>query len=152
MASEFDLLIMDYSFETSPVNFRGVDLTAANFDAQNGLMDDLYDAAIAIILGTRIKDTRKATVNEFAKTRPSSAFAQRELKWRVVYLDTVDPNGNGSLELPTPNLLFLDANGTHLDLSSTEGAAFVAAFEAYQRSRLGNTVTVQSVELVGRNI
>lgn len=152
MASELDVLYMDYSFENSPAGFRGVDLTAANFDAQNTLMDNLVGAVQAIILGTKIKDTRKATVEEFSKTRPASAFAQRELKWRVIYNDTVNPAGNGSLEMPTPDLQFLDANGTHLDLASTEGAAFVTAFEAYQRSKLGNTVEVQSVELVGRNI
>lgn len=151
MSSKVGITYLDYSLETSTFTANGVDFSAANFDAQNTLIDNLVGATQAIVLGTKIADTRTASVDSFTETKPASPYAQRELKWRVKYVDTVDPVGNGSREIPTPNLTFLNAEGTHLDLGSTEGAAFVAAFEAYHRSSLGNTVEVSEVLLVGRN-
>lgn len=151
MASELDVTYLDYSREKSTAGFRGVDLNAGNFAAQQALMDALVSATQVIVLGTKVKDTRKAVVTTFTETRPVSPFAQRENKWLVRYTDNVTPSGNGTLEIPAPDLDFLDANGTHLDLAGVEGAAWVAAFEAYQRSKLGNAVTVASVEYVGRN-
>lgn len=152
MASKLQLTFMDYSFEDSPATFEGVDMDAANITAQFGLMDDLRDAVIGISLGTLVKDARTAAVVDTARTRPTSPFAQRENKWLVRYLDTIDPAGNGTKEIPAPDLGELDASGAYLDLAGTEGAAFVAAFQAFQRSRLGNTVTVESVQYVGRNL
>lgn len=151
MASKVNITYMDYSFEKSAAGFTGVDFSAANFDAQNALIDSLVSATQAIVLGTKTKDTRTAIVTDFTETRPASQYAQRELKWRVKYTDTVDPAGDGSLEIPCPDLTLLDTNGTHMNISAGAGAAWVTAFEAFQRSRLGNTVAVVEVELVGRN-
>jgi hypothetical protein len=151
MASELQVKYLDYSGEKSTATFRGVDLTAANFDAQNTLMDNLVGALQAVVLGTKIQDTRKSSVDDFTETRPASPYAQRENKWLFRYTDNVNPTGNGTLEVPTPNLTFLNTEGTFLDLASTEGAALKTAFEAFQRSRLGNTVTLVSAQYVGRN-
>ena len=151
MASKINLSIMDYFFEDSPTQWSGVDMNAGNITAQFGLMDDLRDAIIAVTLGTVVTETRTALVDENARTRPTSPFAQRELKWLVRFNDTVNPAGNGTREIPTPDLALLDASGEYMDLTSTEGAALVAAIEAFHRSKLGNTVTVESIELVGRN-
>lgn len=152
MASKLQMQIMDYSFEDSPVTVSGVDMNAGNIAAQFGLMDALRDAIIGVTLGTLVKDSRTAAITENARTRPTSPFAQRENKWLVRYLDTVDTNGNGTFEIPTPDLALLDNSGEFMDLTSTEGAALVTAIEAFHRSRLGNTVTVESIEYVGRNI
>lgn len=151
MAAKVNITYLDYSLETSTAGFTGVTMTAGNFAAQAALIDTLVSATQGITLATKVKDSRIAVVTEFAETRPTSPFAQRENKWLLRYTDTVDPNGNGKLEIPAPDLDLLDAAGTHLDLTSTEGAAFKDAFEAYQRSRLGNTVTLDSAEYVGRN-
>lgn len=152
MPSKLQVLVMDYSFEDSPVTLRGVDMNAGNIAAQFGLMDDVVNALAGVTLGTKVKDSRQAAVTEFARTRPVSQYAQRENKWLVRFLDTVNPNGNGSFEIPTPNLTLLDASGEYMDLGSVEGAALVAAIEAFHRSSLGNTVTVENIEYVGRNI
>jgi hypothetical protein len=151
MASKLNITYLDYSLETSTAGFTGVTLTAGNFAAQAALMDTLVSATQAITLATKIKDSRIAVVTPFAETRPTSPYAQRESKWLLRYSDTVSPAGNGTIEVPASDLDLLDANGTHMDLASTEGAAFKAAFEAFQRSRLGNSVTLDSIEFVGRN-
>lgn len=151
MTSELSITYLDRSSETSAATFRGVDLTAGNFTAQMGLMDALVSATQAIVLGTKIKDARKAVVTTFTETQPTSPYAQRENKWLVRYTDNVSPIGNGSLEIPAPDLDFLNSEGTFLDLGTTEGAAFETAFNAFQRSRLGNACTLVSVQYVGRN-
>lgn len=152
MASKVQVQIMDYSFEDSPATVYGVDLNAGNIAAQFTLMDTLVGAIQGVILGTKVKDSRSAAVTEFARTRPTSPFAQRENKWLVRLLDTVDPAGNRTMEIPTPDLDLLDNTGEYMDLTSTEGAALVDALEAFARSGLGNTVTVESIQYVGRNI
>lgn len=151
MTSDLNVTYIDYSMERSTAGFRGVTLTAANFDAQATLMNSLVGATQAIVLGTKVKDQRIAVVTTFTETKPTSPFAQRENKWLVRYTDNVTPNGNGSMEIPAPDLQFLNNEGTFLDLTTTEGAAFETAFNAFQRSRLGNAVTLVSVQYVGRN-
>lgn len=152
MASELDLLYLDHSLEKSGAGFRGIDLTAGNIVAEFAKMDALVGALQAIVLGTKVKDTRKAAETTFTETRPVSAFAQREIKWLIRYTDNVTPNGNGTIEVPTADLQFVDGTGEYLDLAGTEGAAFETAFNDYQRSRLGNAVTLVSVQFVGRNL
>lgn len=151
MSSELTITYIDYSLERSSAKFRGVDLTAVNFDPQNILMNVLAAACQDIVLGTKVKEARLASVTTFTETKPASPFAQRENKWLVRYTDNVDPNGDGSLEIPTPDLSLLNLAGTFLDLTTAEGAAFETAFNNYQRSRLGNAVTLVSVQYVGRN-
>lgn len=151
MASTFALTFLDRSSEKSTATFRGVSLTAGNFAAQAALMDALAAATVSITLGTKIKDERVAVVTTFAEVRPTNPFAQRENKWLLRFTDDVTPNGNGSMEIPAPDLGLLDDAGVYLDLASTEGAAFKAAFEDFEVSRLGNPVTLVSAQYVGRN-
>lgn len=152
MASRITVGILDYSLERSPVTLSGVDLTAGNFAAQAILMDDFVTAVDGVTLGTLSKDTRLASETSISDAQPASPFAQREMKWLVRYSDTVNPVGNGHFEVPTPDLALLDAQGEFMDLTLAAAIAFVDAVEAYGRSRLGNAITVQSVEYVGRNI
>lgn len=152
MPSVLNLTYYDYSKENSSVSVRLADVTAANFDAQDGLMDDIVSAIQAVTLTTKIKDQRIFAVTEFAKTLPTSPYAQREAKWLVKYNDTVNPNGNGSFEIPGPDLSLLVEGEGVMDLTSTEGAALVDALEAGMRSRLGNTITIAEIVHVGRNI
>lgn len=154
MSSNLVITYRDYSenpIERSSSTFTGVTLTEGNFTAQMTLMDNLVSATQAIVLGTKVKDARSASVTTFSETRPTSPFAQRENKWLLKYTDNVTPLGNGSIEIPCPDLDLLNTEGTALDLTSTEGAAFKTAFEAYQRSRQGNAVTLVSAQYVGRN-
>ena len=152
------LTYRDYNeptIETSTAVFTGSDLTSLNFDAEETLMDSLKTAVEALSNGTLIKDERVAKVSPYPKTRPGTAYAQRENKWLVRYRDTVTGD-IGRLELPVADLSLLTGldNGDFLDLSGTEAAAFVTAFNNYQLSpgsgTRGNTAVV-SIQFVGRN-
>jgi len=60
-----------------------------------------------------------------------------------------------SIEIAAPNLTDnLNGNSDQADLTSTDWAAFVTAFEAYVRSPDNGTetVTVVGARVVGRNI
>jgi len=149
--SKVEVQFLDYSLERSTATFEGVEITAANFAAQKTLIDSLVGSLQAITLATKIKDSRTAVETKFTETRPTSPYAQRENKWLLRFTDNVNPTGNGSKEVPAPDLDLLNAEGTYLDLTSTEGAAFKTDFEAFQRSRLGNAVTLVSAQYVGRN-
>lgn len=141
--------------ETSTSVFTGSDLTAANFDAEAALMTALKNAVEDLSNGTLIKDERVAVVTPYPKDRPATAYAQRENKWLVRYKDTVTGDTN-RMELPCADLSLLTGvdSGDYLDLTDTEPAAFVTAFEAYQLSpgtgTRGNT-EVMSIQFVGRN-
>lgn len=152
MPSRITLSILDYSMERSPVSLSGVNLSAGNFVAQAGLMDAFVTAIGGVILGTISKDDRFASHTDISDAKPASPFAQRENKWLVRFTDNVDPIGNGTFEIPTPDLDLLNAEGTHLDMASAEGIALKAAVEAYGKSRLGNAITMVSAQYVGRNI
>lgn len=152
MPSKLNLTYYDFSKESSSVGIRMADVNAGNFAAQTGLADDIVDAIQAVTLTTKIKDQRIHAETEFAKIKPASPYAQREAKWLVKYADTVTPNGDGSFEIPGPDLTLLASSGDVMDLTSVEGAALVAALEAGMRSRAGNTITVTEIVHVGRNI
>ena len=75
--------------------------------------------------------------------------AQRENKWLVRYHDTA--GALYSIEIPTAKLSLLDAGTEFLDLTGTEAAAFVTAFQAGAVSPTdGSAVTVDSIQFVGR--
>lgn len=152
MPSKLNVKYIDYSLEKSTAQFWGTLLTAANFDAQVGLQDNLISAVDGITLGTLNQYTRIAAMVDGSSTPPASAFAQREMKWLVQYVD--DNTGKvHTLDIPTADLQFLVAGTDLLDLASTEGAAFVTAFEAYVVAPdTGNSVTITQVQFVGRNL
>jgi len=145
--------ISDYGAERSTVTMRGAILTAANFDAQAAaalsLRDAIADITIGLLTGFDFGN-RYEIVSP--KTQASDPFAQREAKWRVRFMGS-DASGPHRLEIPCPDLQFLDVNNRgFLDLTSTEGAAFVSAFEAWYVLEGGATVTVLSVEHIGKNL
>lgn len=153
MATSTVFTLLDFSDETSTVSMQGVTLTAANFDAQATLFNAVNSALFNLTLGVEHKHQR-SIVTIGSSTPPTDPYAQRELKWLMTY------SGNTSgkefqIEIPTPDLTDNLVPGTDLaDLSSTDWAAFVTAFEAYAKSPDNGTeaVTVQSARLVGRNL
>ena len=152
MPSKLNLSYYDFSKETSGVSIRLADVNAGNFAAQNTAMDNIVSAIQGVTLTTKIKDQRIFSETEFTKNLPASPYAQREAKWLVKFTDTVDPNGNGSFEIPGPDLTLLVAGEGKMDLTSVNGAALVTALEAGMRSKLGNTIEISEIVHVGRNI
>lgn len=87
---------------------------------------------------------------------PTDDYAKRELKLRVDY--TGDTFGRWySVTIPGPDLANMtkEANSDFIDLTAgTVIPAFIAAFETTARTPIDDTetVTVQRIEVVGRNL
>lgn len=143
----------DYNSERSTVQVNATTLTAANFDAQYAAFVSFYDAIVAITEGLRVgANFGNAYPIVAANTPASSPNAQRERKWLVRYRDGTALK-DYQMELPCADLTFLDPNNReYADMSDTDVAAFVTAFEAFVISPDGNAVTVQSIQHVGRNL
>jgi len=154
MSSEYTLTYTDYSREKSPAKFTGPVPVQAGFDTWVGLMTALKAALEDITLGELAKETRSSYVDIVSNDAPTDANAQRERKWLVTY------RGNTSEKLFRVEIPCADLTGHLLpasdeaDLAETDMAAFVSAFEAFQRSPDNGTenVTVVSIRAVGRNI
>jgi len=151
MAARFTLSIRDYSAEMSTVSLPGVDLTSANFDAQDGLWDTMQSAIDGVIVG--VIGNRKLLAQDLliSGDLPTSAFAQRELKWLVRY----SGNTTGkkyTAEIPTPDATLTLAGTDNMNVGVGAGATFVTAFEAVVRPAGEAGVNVENVILVGRNI
>lgn len=153
MATKVTIRYLDRSGEATSWSIEGVDLSSANYDAQETLIDNMRTAAAAILNGT-LNRTTISTITDGSSALPSDVAAQRELKIRLTYADNV----NGRLfnaHLPCPDMAHAAAGtGTDVwDITETEFAAFVTAFEAYARAPgTGNAVTVQGARLVGRRV
>ena len=145
--------INDYNSERSTVTVRGVELTAANFDAQYTAFVQFYDALLGITLGLRVGSKFGNDIPIVAADTPASdPNAQRERKWLVRYSDATAMK-NYKMEIPCADLSYLDPNNReYADLTDLDVAAFVTAFEAFVRSPDGNTVTIDSIQHVGRNL
>lgn len=136
--------------ELSTVVFTGVDLTNLNIVAESAAADALRLAAEAITLGGIQKRALVAWEND-TRVEPSDPFAQREMKWLVKYTDDVTSQ-KYQLEMPCADLQYLDPNNSDKALMTAGPvAAFVSAFEAFQKSPGdGNPVTVNEILFVGR--
>lgn len=150
MASRFTLSIRDYSNEMSTMSVPGLTLSAANFDAQDGLWDDLQDAVDGIIVGVIGDRKLLAQDIEVSVDLPTNAFAQRELKWLVRW--SGDNSGLHTTEIPTPDATLTLAGTDNLNIGSGAGQTFADAFEAVVRGEGDTAVTVQNVILVGRTL
>lgn len=142
---------LDFSDETSDFGIYTPDLTAANFDATVALLDALVVEIEAVTLGTKIKDTRSATIADFAKVLPVAPAAQRESKWLISAVDNV-LGGDVRATIPTADLQFLVSGTGEMNLGAGQGASLKAALEAVMRSKYGNAVTVNKISHVGRTI
>lgn len=151
MTSSATLKALDYGSEATRFGFNMLQVTAANFDAQVVLLDNIQTATNNVTLGTWLGKSMQA-VNVAVGPKATVVNAQREAKWRVTYTDDVQPEGNGSFEIGMPDLSLLVAGTGKMDVSAGAGAALVTAIEAGVVSRLGNAVTVTDIIHVGRNV
>lgn len=153
MATSNGFTLLDHSNEKSNVGMFSTTLTAANFDAEETLFAAVQAAILNLTTGT-LNKTQRALVVDGSSTPPTDPYSQRELKWLVTY--TGDVSGKSfQIEIPTPDLVDNLVAGSDLaDLSSTDWAAFITAFEAFAASPDDDTesVTVVTARLVGRNI
>jgi len=145
--------ITDYSNEKSNFGVNSTVLTAGNFAAQQTLAAALATAVEALTIGELTKQIALVPVID-TPAIPTDPYAQRELKWLVRYQG--DSSGKlFSIEIAAPDITANVVPNTDVaDITSTDWAAFVTAFEAYAKSPddVAETVTVIDARVVGRNI
>lgn len=154
--SKIGLSFMDHSSEVGRVDYYVAGVTAGNLagtlsGALPATGGSLAAAMCALSGCTCIISDVQAAQNQFAKTPPASAFAQRELGLLVTYQDTVTKK-NYRLTIPGPAWDTIGQVGSDLvDPNAAAWTTFVTAFEANALSPDGNAVTVTGGRLVGRN-
>lgn len=135
--------------EKSSWKVWGATLTAANIVTQAGLASALWSATLDITLGSEAATKLLASSTQSAVVN-NNPLAQRENKWLVRYHDSASTKF--TVEIPTADLSLLDQGTEFADLTGTEMAAYVVAFEAYTKSPDDPTlsVTIDSIQFVGR--
>ena len=153
MATRNPIQITDYSDEKSNFAVTSVTVNAGNLASEQTLAADLVAAIVDLTIGAVTKQEQCLVILD-TPAIPTSPYAQRELKWLVSYQG--DTSGKKfTLEIAAPDITDnVVPNSDIADLSSTDWAAFVTAFEAYVRSPDNGTetVTVLGARVVGRNI
>ena len=158
--------LLDYSDESSRVNIQTGAVTAVSLPGLLTQVGTLRGAIEGITLGTMQKESLKVFETPLSNARPGSELARRETKWLVRFEDVTqyfDPPTNAipnegfakvfTITIPTADVVGRMIEGTDLaDLTNTEIAAFITAFEATARTPYGGEVNVLSVSAVGRNL
>jgi len=145
--------ITDYSNEKSSFGVNSTVLTAGNFTAQQALAAALAGAIDDLTIGELTKQIALVPVLD-TPAIPTDPYAQRELKWLVRYQGDVSGK-MFSIEIAAPDITGNVVPNTDVaDITSTDWAAFVTAFEAYAKSPddVAEAVTVIDARVVGRNI
>lgn len=145
----------------SKVRLPFIDYTSERSTASLYVADAIGDAAITAIVGAVdgvVVGGRQDAVLVVETTKDAgtagpaaSSYAQRENKWLVRAVDTVNAR-NVQIEIPCADLSLLTGGQDFLDLGGTAAAALVAAIEANVLSQDGNAVSVSSIQFVGRNL
>lgn len=138
----------DYSKENSSVTLPVSD---AITDLQ---ITSLFDATVAMSIGAAGQSTLNVSTPKDAGPggNPANKFAQREMKWLCRYHDSVTLKPY-TLEIPAADAGLLTGNTDFADLSAGAGLTFKTEFQVSVRASLtGNTVILDSAELVGRNL
>lgn len=146
--------LLDFSREKSTVSLYNGDITAVSIAGFLTQFGALRTAIEGITLGVVQQEQWIGDRTVLSNTPPTNPFAQREMKWLVTY--TGDTSGKiFTLEIPTADLTGRLIEDTDLaDMTNTEVAAFVTAFEDIARTPDDDTetVTVQNIRFVGRNL
>jgi len=153
MATQNLIQITDYSNEKSSFGVTSITANAGNLAAQQTLAATLVGATEDLTIGEVTKQAMSLVILD-APAIPTNPYAQREMKWLVNYVG--DTSGKTfSVEIAAPDITDnVVPNSDIADLTSTDWAAWVDAFEDYARSPDNGTetVTVVGARLVGRNI
>jgi len=153
MATQNLFQITDYSNEKSSFGVTSITANAGNLAAQQTLAAALFAAVEDLTIGELTKQVMSLNIYD-TPAIPTDVYAQREMKWLVSYQG--DSSGKiFQIEIAAPDLTGnVGVNSDIADLTSTDWAAFITAFEAYVRSPDNGTETVTVIKAVnvGRNI
>ncbi len=153
MSGKMVLTYADYGGEKSSFQVPTLDWTAANFDANNTLVDNLVNAVDALTVGLEVRQLRSHTESGSGSGQSSNVNAHRELKWLITFTDDVT-GVNYQREIPCPLLsaaTLLQDIGGNANVGDTLWTNFITAFEAVVESPAGNAVTFVTARYVGRN-
>jgi hypothetical protein len=146
----------DYSGELSNATVSIPPITAIDI-AGTLILIGLYETALdGFTLGQAAKSEIMMDRTVISAANAGSAVAQRELKWLVRYHGIV-ANKKATMEIPTPDITLTDVlvPGTDIvDLTQTQAAAFVTAFENLAIFPETDTegCLIDQIVLVGRNL
>lgn len=145
--------VLDYSEETSQTNFSIGAITAVSLPGFLTQFGDWKNALGNIILGTISKDRWVGDATDISNTPPASANAQVELKWLVTY-EGATTKKKFRQELPTADPSKTVPGTDKADMTDTDIAAYVTAFEAVAKSPDDDAeaVNVLDMRIVGRNV
>ena len=142
----------DYAGQGSTVTFPCEDLLTGNIVAMEAAGDALVAALGDITACILTKKSYVAKVSPLSgEVKSGNEAARREAAWLVRYHDS-DTFERATLQIPGP--LAGDQDATNPDIanvSDTEIAAFIAAFEAFVIGPGGNDAVVDQLVWVGRN-
>lgn len=152
MPGKHVLTLWDYDKESSTVTLPTVEIDETNLVAQEAFMDTFVTAVDGVSLGVIYKDVRTFKDDQIAGTPPASKEAQREKKWLVRM--TGDTSFKPyTMTIPGADLALLDdqAKGK-MDTSDPAYTLIKAAIENFYYGDAGESVTVQEIVFVGRNL
>lgn len=146
--------LRDRSDEYSAVSFPVAEPAANGSDYQT-IMTNIGDIQTAIAALTLCTIARKAVrVNQSTvdDTRPTSAYAQRELGLRLFWQETAGNFVKGHLTIAGPDLALIETPGSdEVDIAGVTAVnALVALLEANMESPNGESVEFYRGVIVGR--
>lgn len=147
----------DYDSEPANMSVNTVEITAANLDAQQGLLTTLRTALNDITIGVVSKSVL-SDIGWDTQTPTTNPFGQREIKW-VIIVEDINGNKYKANEVPTADLALLTGNQKYIikngavSVTDPDGfvADFKAAYEAVAVSNTGLAQTIVDMYQVGRN-
>lgn len=147
------LTYLDASSEKSTMSFNFGAITAASLPGFLTQFGAFRTAVNAISIGTLVADQWVGDKTKYSNVVPSDKDAQRERKFLVVFED-VTTLALYRMEVPCADYALtdlFDGSTDMVDLTQTEIAAFISAFETLCKTVEGNAVNVVSIRGVGRN-
>lgn len=156
---------LDYDREPGSMGFSTGPITALTIAAALTQFGALRTAVQGITLGTLSDEILYVNRTRLSNETPTNELARRETKWLVTYEDDTqyfDPPTNAipnagykkvfNSEIPTADIVGrLKPDMDEADLTDTDVAAFVTAFEALCKSPYGGAAHVLRITVVGRN-
>lgn len=146
------LSFVDYSNEKSSMTFNFGEITAVSLPGFLTEFDDFRTATEALSLGALVGDSWTGDITKYDNAPPTDVNAQRERKFQVLYQGATTFS-QYQLEIPVADFTGRMIDDTDLvDLTNTEVAAWITAFETLCRSPEGENVEVLQIRGVGRNL
>lgn len=144
-----NLSFLDYSNEAASFGFHFGPITALTITAFLTQFGALRTATDDITIGTLVADQWTGDKTIYARTLPTDENAQRERKFLVKYEGTTS-HSIYTATVPTADFAGRLISGTDLvDLTETDIAAFVTAFETLCKTPEGEAVNVLEMRAVG---